>query len=97
MLSTITEIQELSHRMFFNSLNCHGNKLLDKIELPPSDLGPTSSLSQTLQLLKDILACHDASVVDYDNKKQDFKQVQYIYLLASIIVLAVFSHSYISD
>jgi hypothetical protein len=31
-----------------------------------------------LQLLKDILACHDASVVDYDNKKQDFKQVQYI-------------------
>lgn len=75
LLSTITEIQELSHRMFFNSLNCHGNKLLDKIELPPSDLGPTSSLSQTLQLLKDILACHDASVVDYDNKKQDFKQI----------------------
>ena len=31
LLSTIIEIQDLSHRMFFNSLNCHANKLLDKV------------------------------------------------------------------
>ena len=35
LLSTIVEIQDLSHRMFFNSLNCHANKLLDKVSLEP--------------------------------------------------------------
>ncbi|XP_005093725.1 conserved oligomeric Golgi complex subunit 6 [Aplysia californica] len=75
LLSTVAEIQDLSHRMFFNSLTGHANRLLDKVELPPSDLGPTSSLTQTLQLLRDVLACHDASVVPIDDKKQDYKQI----------------------
>ncbi|XP_071081994.1 conserved oligomeric Golgi complex subunit 6-like [Haliotis cracherodii] len=75
LLSTIMDIQDLSHRMFFNSLTCNANKLLDKVELPPSDLGSTASLTQTLQLLRDVLACHDASVVPIDDKKQDFKQI----------------------
>ncbi|XP_041348478.1 conserved oligomeric Golgi complex subunit 6-like [Gigantopelta aegis] len=75
LLSTIAEIQDLSHRMFFNSLTSHANKLLDKVELPPADLGGTASLTQSLQLLKDVLACHDASVVPVDDKKQDFKQI----------------------
>ncbi|XP_062578733.1 LOW QUALITY PROTEIN: conserved oligomeric Golgi complex subunit 6-like [Saccostrea cucullata] len=75
LLSTITEIQDLSHRMFFNSLSCHANKLLDKVELPPADLSTPAALSQTMQLLKDVLACHDASVVAIDDKKQDFKQI----------------------
>ncbi|ESO91200.1 hypothetical protein LOTGIDRAFT_209569 [Lottia gigantea] len=75
LLSTLSEIQGLSHRMFFNSLTCNANKLLDRVELPPSDLGPTSSLTQSLQLLRDVLACHDASVVPIDDKKQDYKQI----------------------
>lgn len=75
LLSTILEIQDLSHRMFFNSLNCHANKLLDKVELPPADLGATTSLTQTMTLLKDVLTCHDSSVVTIENKKQDFKQI----------------------
>ncbi|PVD24289.1 hypothetical protein C0Q70_14760 [Pomacea canaliculata] len=75
VLITITEVQDLSHRMFFNSLTCHANRLLDKVDLPPADLGPTSSLTQTLQLLRDVLACHDASVVPVDDKKQDYKQI----------------------
>ncbi|RUS85796.1 hypothetical protein EGW08_006425 [Elysia chlorotica] len=75
LLSTVAEIQDLSHRMFFNSLTSHANKLLDKVELPRSDLGPTDSLTQSLQLLRDVLACHDASVVPIDDKKQDYKQV----------------------
>ena len=45
------------------------------MDLPPPDLGPTASLTQTLQLLRDVLACHDASVVPVDDKKQDYKQV----------------------
>ncbi|CAL1533346.1 unnamed protein product [Lymnaea stagnalis] len=75
LLTVVSEIQDLSHRMFFNSLTSHANKLLDKVELPPPDLGPTSSLTQTLQLLRDVLACHDASVVPIDDKKQDYKQI----------------------
>ncbi|XP_060599820.1 conserved oligomeric Golgi complex subunit 6-like isoform X2 [Ruditapes philippinarum] len=75
LLSTILEIRDLSHRMFFNSLTCNANKLLDKVELPPADLGPTASLAQTMTLLKDVLQCHDSSVVTLENKKQDFKQI----------------------
>ncbi|KAK7496642.1 hypothetical protein BaRGS_00012049 [Batillaria attramentaria] len=75
LLTTIMEVQDLSHRMFFNSLSCHANRLLDKVDLPPADLGPTPSLTQTLQLLRDVLACHDASVVPVDDKKQDYKQI----------------------
>lgn len=75
LMTTVAEIQDLSHRMFFNSLTAHANRLLDKVELPPSDLGPTASLTQSLQLLRDVLACHDASVVPIDDKKQDYKQI----------------------
>ncbi|CAG5126682.1 unnamed protein product [Candidula unifasciata] len=75
LMVTVAEIQDLSHRMFFNSLTGHANKLLDKVELPPSDLGATASLTQTLQLLRDVLACHDASVVPVDDKRQDYKQI----------------------
>lgn len=50
------------------------------MELPPADLSTPAALSQTMQLLKDVLACHDASVVAIDDKKQDFKQVlKYLY------------------
>lgn len=46
-----------------------------QVELPPPDLAPTLSLTQTLDLLKDVLASHNSSVVPVDDKKQDFKQV----------------------
>lgn len=46
-----------------------------QVELPPADLSTPGALGQTMQLLKDVLACHDASVVAIDDKKQDFKQV----------------------
>ena len=46
-----------------------------QVELPPADLGPTSTLSQSLQLLQDVLASHDSSVVPLDARQQDFNQV----------------------
>ncbi|MGH0159715.1 UNVERIFIED_CONTAM: hypothetical protein FKN15_058372 [Acipenser sinensis] len=45
------------------------------IELPPPDLGPTSSLNQTLSLLREVLASHDSSVVPLDARQADFAQV----------------------
>ncbi|MGH0124602.1 UNVERIFIED_CONTAM: hypothetical protein FKN15_056808 [Acipenser sinensis] len=75
LLTTIEEMHILSKKMFFNSLGLHASKLMDKIELPPPDLGPTSSLNQTLSLLREVLASHDSSVVPLDARQADFAQV----------------------
>lgn len=45
------------------------------MELPPADLGPTGSLTQTLSLLREVLASHDSSVVPLDARQADFAQV----------------------
>jgi len=45
------------------------------VELPPADLGPTASLTQTLALLREVLASHDSSVVPLDARQADFAQV----------------------
>ncbi|XP_028976179.2 conserved oligomeric Golgi complex subunit 6 isoform X1 [Esox lucius] len=75
LLMTIEEMHILSKKMFFNSLSLHASRLMDKVELPPPDLGPTSSLTQTLSLLREVLASHDSSVVPLDARQADFAQV----------------------
>lgn len=47
----------------------------EQVELPPADLGPTASLTQTLSLLREVLASHDSSVVPLDARQADFAQV----------------------
>uniref|UniRef100_A0A8C5E749 Conserved oligomeric Golgi complex subunit 6 n=1 Tax=Gouania willdenowi TaxID=441366 RepID=A0A8C5E749_GOUWI len=49
--------------------------LPEQVELPPVDLGPTASLTQTLSLLREVLASHDSSVVPLDARQADFAQV----------------------
>ncbi|KAJ7402264.1 component of oligomeric golgi complex 6 [Pitangus sulphuratus] len=46
-----------------------------KVELPPPDLGPSSALNQTLNLLREVLASHDSSVIPLDARQADFVQV----------------------
>ncbi|CAG12780.1 unnamed protein product, partial [Tetraodon nigroviridis] len=75
LLITIEEMHVLSKKMFFNSLSLHASRLMDKVELPPADLGPTGSLTQTLSLLREVLASHDSSVVPLDARQADFAQV----------------------
>ncbi|XP_054852884.1 conserved oligomeric Golgi complex subunit 6 isoform X1 [Eublepharis macularius] len=75
LLTTIEEMHLLSKKIFFNSLGLHASKLMDKIELPPADLGPSSALNQTLSLLREILASHDSCVVPVDTRQADFVQV----------------------
>ncbi|GLD53519.1 conserved oligomeric Golgi complex subunit 6 isoform X2 [Lates japonicus] len=75
LLITIEEMHVLSKKMFFNSLGLHASRLMDKVELPPADLGPTASLTQTLSLLREVLASHDSSVVPLDARQADFAQV----------------------
>uniref|UniRef100_A0A3Q0T7M7 Conserved oligomeric Golgi complex subunit 6 n=1 Tax=Amphilophus citrinellus TaxID=61819 RepID=A0A3Q0T7M7_AMPCI len=75
LLITIEEMHSLSKKMFFNSLSLHASRLMDKVELPPADLGPTASLTQTLSLLREVLASHDSSVVPLNARQADFAQV----------------------
>uniref|UniRef100_A0A671UH25 Conserved oligomeric Golgi complex subunit 6 n=1 Tax=Sparus aurata TaxID=8175 RepID=A0A671UH25_SPAAU len=75
LLINIEEMHILSKKMFFNSLSLHASRLMDKVELPPADLGPTASLTQTLSLLREVLASHDSSVVPLDARQADFAQV----------------------
>ncbi|XP_051934424.1 conserved oligomeric Golgi complex subunit 6 [Hippocampus zosterae] len=75
LLMTIEEMHTLSKKMFFNSLSLHASRLMDKVELPPPDLGPTTSLTQTLALLREVLASHDSSVVPVGARQADFAQV----------------------
>ncbi|NWH32931.1 COG6 protein, partial [Chloropsis hardwickii] len=75
LLTTIEEMHLLSKKIFFNSLSLHASKLMDKVELPPPDLGPSSALNQTLNLLRDVLASHDSSVIPLDARQADFVQV----------------------
>ncbi|XP_013406875.1 conserved oligomeric Golgi complex subunit 6 [Lingula anatina] len=75
LLGTLDEAHVLSSKMFFNSLNIHAARLLDKVELPPAELGPTGPLNQTLQLLKDVLSSHDSSVVSIDDRQKDFSKI----------------------
>ncbi|XP_056417957.1 conserved oligomeric Golgi complex subunit 6 [Hyla sarda] len=75
LLTTIEEMHLLSKKIFFNSLTLHASKLLDKVELPPADLSPSSALNQTLTLLREVLVSHDSSVVPLDARQADFVQV----------------------
>ncbi|TRY59115.1 hypothetical protein DNTS_009558, partial [Danionella cerebrum] len=75
LLMTMDEMHMLSKKMFFNSLSLHASRLMDKVELPPPDLGPTASLTQTLSLLREVLASHDSSVLPLVARQADFAQV----------------------
>ncbi|XP_076347341.1 conserved oligomeric Golgi complex subunit 6 [Tachypleus tridentatus] len=75
LLSTLKEIFTLSQKIFYNSLTCHCNHLLERVELPPADLGATEALIQTLALLREVLSCQDACLVSLDDRKQDVPQI----------------------
>lgn len=75
LLTTLEEMLTLSQKMFYNSLTCHCTRILEKIEMPPADLGPPESLKQTLQLLRDVLSCQDACLVSVDDRQKEVPQV----------------------
>ncbi|XP_023213237.1 conserved oligomeric Golgi complex subunit 6-like [Centruroides sculpturatus] len=75
LLNTLKELQDLSRKMFYNSMTCHCSQLLEQIELPPADLGPPESLTQSLALLKEILCCQDGSLISIDDRQKDVPQI----------------------
>ncbi|GBM06457.1 Conserved oligomeric Golgi complex subunit 6 [Araneus ventricosus] len=75
LLTTLEEMHTLSQKMFYNSLTCHCGKILEKIEMPPADLGPPEALKQTLTLLREVLSCQDACLVSIDDRQKDVPQI----------------------
>jgi len=75
IIETLQEMSELCQRMFMNSLSSWGNKLSEKVELPPSDLGPCSSVQETLALLREVLSTHDAAITPLDERQKDYEKV----------------------
>lgn len=78
LLETMNEMHVLCRKLFFNSLNYSASKLLDKIEIPPIDLGPSNTLTQMLHLLKDILNSQVSSMateVNMDTKQEDYQLI----------------------
>lgn len=92
---TILDMNALALKMFYNSLNCHASKLLEKIELPPPDLSPTESLRETMSLLRDVLTCHDASVIPLDARQADYSRI-ISYLVDPLIQMCSMSASHLN-
>nr|XP_039255878.1 conserved oligomeric Golgi complex subunit 6-like [Styela clava] len=75
LLDIMEEMHVLCRKLFFNSLNFTASRLLDKVEVPAADLGPSNTLNQMMQLLQDMLDSHASSVVEIDSRQIDFKQI----------------------
>ncbi|CAK8682972.1 unnamed protein product [Clavelina lepadiformis] len=75
LLETISDMHVLCRKLFFNSLQFLSSKLLDKVELPPSDLSPPRTLSETLHLLRDIFDSQDSSILPAKERNEDLIQI----------------------
>ncbi|XP_022097999.1 conserved oligomeric Golgi complex subunit 6-like [Acanthaster planci] len=75
ILVCLEEMEELCQKVFINALTVLASKLVEKVELPPADLGPTPTLTQNLALLREILMSHDSSVVPLDARHADFVKI----------------------
>ncbi|XP_064457671.1 conserved oligomeric Golgi complex subunit 6-like [Ornithodoros turicata] len=75
LLLCLDDMMTLSQKMFDNSLTCHCSQMLEKAELPPSDLGPPEALQSMLTLIRDLLSCQDACLVSVDDRRHDVPSV----------------------
>ena len=50
-------------------------KFYFKVELPPPDLGPGSSVQETLALLREVLSSHDAAITPLQERQKDYEKV----------------------
>lgn len=75
MLTTCKEMEQLSVKVFYTSIHNYTTKLLNRIEEPPHDLSATESLTESLVLLKEILASRDASLIPMDIQQDDLNTI----------------------
>jgi hypothetical protein len=70
--STLEELQELSERTFLLALQSQVNQQLSqRVDSPPSDLSPSPSVSQLLNLLQEVLSVGSVA----ERRQQDLIKV----------------------
>ena len=60
-----------------SSLNATATRLIEKVDIPTSDLNLSDELRRTLALLRDILDTHSTSMIPFESKRVDFQQIVY--------------------
>lgn len=71
--STLQELQELSEQTFLLALQSQvKQQLSERIETPPSDLSPSPSVSQLLNLLREVLSVGGVA----ERRQQDLTKVR---------------------
>ena len=61
----------------FFSLNATATRLIEKVDMPTTDLNLSDELRRTLSLLRDILETHSTSMIPFESKRVDFQQIVY--------------------
>jgi len=93
LVATLTGLHGLADKMFLNALNCQASKLLERVDAPPEDLSPSSTLTRSLGLLRDLLLSHDASIASIEDRKMQFKNITHILVDALVQMVQVSASS----
>lgn len=93
LVATLSGLHGLADKMFLNALNCQASKLLERVDVPPEDLSPSSTLTRSLGLLRDLLLSHDASIASIEDRKAQFKSITHILVDALMQMVQVAASS----
>ncbi|KAF9429135.1 Golgi transport complex subunit 6 [Entomortierella beljakovae] len=72
---TLHEISESSMQVFYEAIGKHSVELLRRPNVPGHDLGPTTSVKETVSQLKEITKSFDTSFVQDDEANKDFAPI----------------------
>ena len=76
LAQTISDLQELQSKMFFNLLIIQTTGIIDSQNVPsPSTLAPSGAVNVTLTLLQRILASRDMNSLAHSNQELDLRRV----------------------
>lgn len=93
IVATLGGLHGLADKMFLNALNCQASKLLERSDVPPEDLSPSTALTRSLGLLRDLLLSHDASIASIEDRKIQFKSITHILVDALVQMVQVAASS----
>ena len=92
LLKFVSDMYELSLKLFAKHLNGHASKLLEGVSGPPFDLEPTIQFTETLTLLRSILSLENTSVAPLEGNRPLLHTI-YESLVAPLIDYATISAS----
>ncbi|GAA99503.1 uncharacterized protein L969DRAFT_93961 [Mixia osmundae IAM 14324] len=72
---TLTDINTEAYESFFETVDTQGRSLLRFIQPPSIDLSPPLSLRDTLVTLREIMQVYDSSLVDEQDRENEFRDV----------------------